>query len=341
MSRATAIPMIHQTDLFHVHGDPDDHFDLATVYALAMRGNVDLRAILIDFPPPRRMGNPAVGAVAQLNWMTGTAVPVAVGSSRGVTRRGQTPEGFERSDLGGVNLLVDQLRASDVPVVINIVGSAIDVALAASREPHLFAEKCAGIYLNAGSGHDNPNWPGKLEFNVELNTAAYSTIFDIPCPIYWCPCWNVVEIRQPGERGTFWWLEQRQALPQFSGNLQRYFIYCLSQEPSHKWLTYLNRPTDARQMDWHAQHKRGMWSTAGFIHGAGLSVTRGGDIVERTSRHDPLFQFDPVRITCEDNGVTRWEPDLSSKDRFMIRINDVTNYEQSMNRAIISLLKIL
>lgn len=28
-------PLIHQTDLFHPHGDPDDHFDLATVFALA------------------------------------------------------------------------------------------------------------------------------------------------------------------------------------------------------------------------------------------------------------------------------------------------------------------
>ena len=32
------IPMIHATDLYHIHCDPDDHWDLATVYALAYSG---------------------------------------------------------------------------------------------------------------------------------------------------------------------------------------------------------------------------------------------------------------------------------------------------------------
>ena len=29
------IPAIHSTDLFHPHGDPDDHYDLATAFAMA------------------------------------------------------------------------------------------------------------------------------------------------------------------------------------------------------------------------------------------------------------------------------------------------------------------
>ena len=45
-------PIIHQTDLFHPHGDPDDHFDLAAVFALAAQGRLDLRGIVIDYPPP-------------------------------------------------------------------------------------------------------------------------------------------------------------------------------------------------------------------------------------------------------------------------------------------------
>ena len=28
-------PVIHATDLYHFHCDPDDHWDLATIYALA------------------------------------------------------------------------------------------------------------------------------------------------------------------------------------------------------------------------------------------------------------------------------------------------------------------
>ena len=31
---AEKIPIIHSTDLFHPHDDPDDHFDLACLFAL-------------------------------------------------------------------------------------------------------------------------------------------------------------------------------------------------------------------------------------------------------------------------------------------------------------------
>ena len=31
---AFGVPVIYCTDLFHPHDDPDDHFDLATLFAL-------------------------------------------------------------------------------------------------------------------------------------------------------------------------------------------------------------------------------------------------------------------------------------------------------------------
>jgi hypothetical protein len=72
--------MIHVTDLFRPHDDADDHWDLACVYTLTYLKRVDLRGILIDFPKPERRDDPDVLAVAQLNYLTGLAVPVAVGS---------------------------------------------------------------------------------------------------------------------------------------------------------------------------------------------------------------------------------------------------------------------
>ena len=72
---------IHQTDIFHPHGDPDDHWDLATVYALAARGALDLQGLLFDYPPAHRTGDPATLAMAQLGHITGiTGVPLTVGS---------------------------------------------------------------------------------------------------------------------------------------------------------------------------------------------------------------------------------------------------------------------
>lgn len=40
------VPLLHVTDLFHPHGDSDDHFDPAVAYALAQRGSFDLRGVV-------------------------------------------------------------------------------------------------------------------------------------------------------------------------------------------------------------------------------------------------------------------------------------------------------
>lgn len=45
------VPVIHQTDCFHHHADPDDHWDLASQFALAYTEDIDLKGILIDYPP--------------------------------------------------------------------------------------------------------------------------------------------------------------------------------------------------------------------------------------------------------------------------------------------------
>ena len=43
--------LLHATDLFRPHADPDDHFDLATVFSLAFQDRIDLLAVMIDHPP--------------------------------------------------------------------------------------------------------------------------------------------------------------------------------------------------------------------------------------------------------------------------------------------------
>ena len=39
------IPLLHSTDLLHPHDDPDDHYDLATVFAMP---EFDLRGVVLD-----------------------------------------------------------------------------------------------------------------------------------------------------------------------------------------------------------------------------------------------------------------------------------------------------
>ena len=132
--------MLHVTDLFRPYADPDDHWDLACVYALAMRGDVELLETMIDSPPRDRY-DPDVQAVPQMNYLTGLSVPVIVGSPRKIDL-GEIDRPENKVVLGGMRALIDILRKSSLPVIINVLGSARDVALAGNREPRLCAEKC-------------------------------------------------------------------------------------------------------------------------------------------------------------------------------------------------------
>ena len=134
--------------------------------------------------------------------------------------------------MAGVQALLKTLRASPLPVLISVVGSCRDVALAERLDPKLFAAKCAGVYLNAGSGTPDPVKAARLEYNVNLDPASYAAIFDLPCPVYWLPCFEVA----PGEACPcrrrirhLLSVPQKDVLPRLSPRLQNYFAFMLKQ----------------------------------------------------------------------------------------------------------------
>jgi hypothetical protein len=55
----------------------------------------------------------------------------------------------------------------------------------------------------------------------------------------------------------------------------------------------------------------------------------------------PVFTFDAVQVKCDDNGVTHWVGDDSSKDRFIFHVRDTDNYQSAMTGAMKSLLTAL
>lgn len=333
-------PLIHHTDLFHPHGDPDDHFDLATVFALATQQRLDLRGIVIDYPPPRRRGDPALGAVAQFSRLTGVVAPVAVGTSRLMTSRNDTRPADTREDGGAVRFVLETLRRSSEPVAISVVGGATDIAVAGTLEPELFAAKCAGIYLNSGSAMPNPDHPGKLEFNVELNPSGYAALFDLPCPLYWCPCWHMTEHHAVGRHGTFWRFPHRNVLGGLRDDVKKTFLYMFDQEPSHRWLTYLRRPLDARLWEFFLDHWRNMWSTASLLHAAGQTVTTSGEIVPLTAGEQAVFRFVPICVTCTDHGQTDWKEAAvdTTPPRYIVEVTDQARYQSAMANALRRLL---
>ena len=179
-------PLILCTDLYHPHNDPDDHWDLATAYALAKMGKVDLQAVVIDYPPLN--GDPAIVSVAQMNFITGKSVPVAVGSQTKLPSSTEMPELDNAGHQDGANLIIKILEESIEPVTIVITGSSRDVAMAGLRVPELFEQKCHAIYLNAGMGTTDHDKGANQDYNTLLDVEGFKTIFHLTFSLFWLTC---------------------------------------------------------------------------------------------------------------------------------------------------------
>ena len=332
---ASGVPLLHVTDLFHPHGDPDDHFDLAVAFALAQRRAFELRGVVIDYPPAFRAGDPAVAAVAQMNRLAGLAVPVAIGTSLTLKSRKDALPDAPAVETAAVRFIHAQLRAAERPAALICVGNAADVAVAALRAPELFKAKCAGVYLNSGSAHDNPSNPKQLEFNVRLDAAAYAAMFDLPCPLFWFPCWHTTEQRQSGPDGSFYWLPHRETLAGLSSGLANYFAHLFDKSANPKWLRAMTAMPPEPLWQTVLGGKRGMWSTASQFAAAGLVVTKDGEIAPARDAGDAaVFRLTPVQVACADDGRTTWARSEQETGRWMLSITDAARYPAAMTRAV-------
>ncbi len=338
---AGPVPLIHQTDLFRPHGDPDDHFDLAAVYGLVVRGAAELVGVLCDYPPPRRKGDPDLAAVAMLNHLTGQAAPLVVGLPQRPASRRDDLRQAAASDLTGVNWLLRTLRESPAPVAISMVGSCKDVAVAGRREPELFRDQCRAFYLNSGTGYPVQPPVARREFNVELNPASYAAIFDIPCPIYWLPCYDRLIPGEPDPRvvmryGSFFQFRMEAILPHLSPPLQRFFLSMLDQEDTTQWLKSLRQDVDPAKLAVWGARPRNMWGTATFLHLAGLTVNAAGELLP--ADQPGVYTFRPITATCDDAGDVQYRDGEGSPARYKFEIVDEANYAAAMTRALLALL---
>lgn len=336
------IPVIHQTDLFRPHNDPDDHWDLACVYALARASDIELQGIVIDYPPSHHRGDPDVLALAQMNYLTGLQVPCSIGSPLPMPARDRQKKTW-REEGGAVRMIVETLQNAAAPVVIHIAGSCRDVARAGMLFPELFREKCAGIYLNAGTGSRQAELEAELEYNVRLDPFAFKAIWEIPCPIYWLPCFEAITNQiQVSAFGSWYDFLQADVLLQLSDKVQRYFAYALGKIQEPNWLDYLQRDSDQELLVQQAQLRRNMWCTAGFFHAAGKSIAADGKVFANAQRGaEQVFTFDPIAIQCDADGRTSWSPAAMATQRYILHVADVKNYGRAMTIAMRSLLATL
>jgi hypothetical protein len=334
--------LLHQTDLFRPFIDPDDHWDLACVYALAAGGHFHLGGVLLDYPPDAFPGrSPDVTGIAQLSYITGLPVNLSVGASRHFVADATELASWPAHELAGARFVLDYLRRHEGAAYITIVGSCRDVAIAGTLDPDLFAEKCAGIYLNAGTGHPDPTRRTRVEYNVTLNAAAYAAIFDIPCPLYWMPCFELLD----GERGvmqfgTFYKFNQADILPELSPRLRGYFTCSLEPRTDTRYLQPVVTPDSEAASSYTIRSHRNMWCTAGFFHAAGFGIDAAGKRLPLADGGSgAVCGFRPVHVTCDAEGTTSWEDAEGETRQYVFEVFDLENYERAMTVAMRDLLK--
>lgn len=332
--------VIYQTDLYHPHEDPDDHYDLAVLFSLAVQGFIELADIIIDFPPSHCKGDPAINAVEQIKYISGMDASMHIGTLVPMRSREDTQLDIPKSRLGAVERIAAVLRQSPRKVYIIIVGGCSEVAIAGKRYPELFKNKCAGVLLNAGSGLNQEGCP--LEYNVKLNPIAYSAVFDLNCPVYWFPCFHLIEKTGnaiPGEYATFYQFRQSDIFKCLSDNMKNYFLYMLDKSTDPKYIRYIDGSPSEDMIKKYGALYRNMWSTASLLYAAGKAVREDGSLVDyKFNDQNALYTMEAVRVTCSAEGITSWEYDNSSTDRFIFHIKQLENYKAAMTRALSNIL---
>ena len=327
--------VIHQTDCFHIHADPDDHWDLACQYALAYKDDIDLKGVLIDYPPYNKIGNhysgdPAIAAVEQLNYLCGQYVPVAVGEEK--TKSVETIVS-EKHLNGGIRMILETLENSSEKVAIQIVGSCRDVAIAVRMRPDLFEKKCNGVYLNAGTAEEKR----EQEYNVSLDPISYKTMFSLPCPLYWMPCFQTLPFSESESKTneTYFSFMQKEVLPFLGNGLKRYFSYALGREESNQWLAYLKQDVNEDFLKEQGEKPREMWSTAGILHAAGKTVDVNGKVWDADKcKNETVFDVIPVSAVCNDLGRVTWKRVNKSTQYIFVKTEDRQIYAKAMTNAI-------
>lgn len=295
----TRIPIVHSTDLFHPHGDPDDHFDLACLFALK---EFDIKGIVLDNHRSGKNQTTHSGhpAVEQMIHITGRKAPYAVGLIS--TLRDREDKALEEPEplQAGVELLLSSLRESKEPVILNLVGGMTDTAVAFNREPELFRKKVRAVYIHAGNGPRGR----QDEYNVKLDPVAYERVFELGVPVYWCPCYG-----EDGYATYFKLVDQSVAISACAPRVQNYFVYCFARSKDDPIAFLTSGPPSL------PKGGRGMWCTGPMFDAAGRKIyQRGSDDFVALSPADAekagisdkevhAFEFVPMRVRFAATGA--------------------------------------
>ena len=338
---ARSVPVIYCTDLFHPHVDPDAHFDLATVYAMP---ELDIKVVVLD-QGRKQLEHPGRIPVSQMNKITGRSVPAVLGLSDPLTSPADKALNQPPQFQGGVELIVQTVRASARPVCITTLGSVRDVVCAFNREPELFRTNVAMVLAFIGEASD----PKLQEYNVGLDLQAYVGLMRSGLPVYWVPCFDGGLWQNRGH-ASFWRASHRALLERAAPEVIQYFIYALEKETAEP-LAFLTRPAEPSRQARLFTDTRNLWCAAVLGVMSGREVVFDGsewtsllpqsDHSAGVAERKPLFGFSEVEVTVSDTGVVSYGKGPGSRKLRRFEVRDPDHYEPGMVQATAALLSTL
>lgn len=335
---APRVPVVYCTDLFHPHEDPDDHFDLAVLYALP---EIDIKVIILD-QGGRQARAPGRIPVSQLNAFTGREIPAVSGLTSPL--RTSDDAGLDQpvEFQAGVEAILRTLREADHLVTIIAVGSVRDLAAAWNREPSLMLAKVGRVLIFIGEA----SRPDFREYNVGLDPAAFIAVMRSGLPVAWVPCFDG-GLWQNAGHASFWQAKHEALLARAPDPLVQYFIYALEKQTGDP-LAFLRQSVDpARRARLFAQD-RNLWCTAVFGAAAGRRVaeqaggfaavpTRAGE-THGLRRDHGVFGFREVGIVIGDDAVVRYSDAPGVRTVWQFEVRDRERYARAMTEATAGLL---
>jgi hypothetical protein len=344
---ANRIPLIHTTDLYHPPQDPDDHIDLLTAVALP---ELELKAVILDctqkFLDPAPVGqnirrDPGLVPVAQLGYLLGNTIPAACAPTQPLRDRHDNVQDRPRKEQAGVELLLQTLADSPEPVLISVMGSARAVTAAFNRAPELVRNKTRAILLNAGSTS-----AAHIEWNVQLDPAAFEGLWHTGVPIHWYPCCTDSGAFNPThERGTFYRISHEQLLAGLAPSLLSWIYYAFTASSRGDIVHALSEPAAGAVWEHVRSGQRSLWSTASLIMASGripVHTAEGWRFISKkqtdTLPSCPLF-LDPIEITGISQQKIDWQINASAEKHLLFRREPGTGYSTAMAEALNGLLK--
>lgn len=312
--------IIYSCDLGFPAGDPDDHFDLLTLFSLK---NLNIKAIVLDniIRADDKTFTPNFNAVINATVLFNRK---EIPTQSGLLQKLKSPKDESRDSpeehQKAIKLIINQLKVSaSKSVIIITTGSLRDICAAYNREPKLFHDNVLKLIVSIG---DSYGLSGTRDYNTAQDLEAWKGLMLSGLTIDWMPA-NPSKLRGgPSRYVSYWYFMQDELLSQTPNNIKQFLI--------------------SENISMTSRRARHMWSTPAFIEVAELSCYKIGNKLKwmssQIAKNIPSakicypYEFVPIKFSLNENNIAVWKEVRSSEKTNMriLKINDYYLYNEAM-----------